>query len=78
MSTVLRIGPFRLFFYSNEGNEPPHIHIESGDNLAKFWLEPVACAENTGFTAKELGTIARIVDEHHTTCLERWHDYHGR
>ena len=29
MPTVLRIGPFRFHFYSDEGNEPPHIHVAS-------------------------------------------------
>ena len=78
MPTVLRVGPYRLFFYSNEGQEPSHIHVESGDSLAKFWLEPVACADNAGFSARELGMIARIIDEHHTVCLGRWHEHHGR
>jgi len=78
MPTVLRIGPYRLFFFSNEGAEPAHIHIEADDRLAKFWLEPVACCESIGFSAKELGVIARIVDEHRETCLRRWHEHHGR
>lgn len=78
MPTVLRVGPYRLFFYSNEGSEPPHIHIESGDSLAKFWLDPVACAENSGFSAKELNTIAGIIDEHHERCTRRWHEHHHR
>lgn len=28
MPTILRDGPYRLFFYSNEGEEPPHVHVE--------------------------------------------------
>jgi hypothetical protein len=27
--TVLRVGPYRFFFYSNEGTEPPHVHVEA-------------------------------------------------
>jgi len=38
MPTVLRWGPYRAFFYSNEGGEPPHIHVRSGGFEAKFWL----------------------------------------
>jgi hypothetical protein len=38
MPTVLRWGPYRAFFYSNEGGEPPHIHVRSGNYEAKFWL----------------------------------------
>ena len=36
MPTVLRVFRFRFFFYSLEGSEPPHIHVEHGDNIAKF------------------------------------------
>ena len=29
MPTVLRWGPYRAFFYSNEGSEPPHVHLRA-------------------------------------------------
>ena len=48
MPTVLRIGPYRFHFYSNEGNEPPHIHIRFEGNECKYWLEPIALAKNRG------------------------------
>ena len=41
MPTVLRIGQFRFHFYSDEYNEPPHIHVANSDGECKFWLEPV-------------------------------------
>jgi hypothetical protein len=41
MPTVVRVGPYRMFFYSNEGSEPAHVHVEAGDHVAKFWLSPV-------------------------------------
>jgi Domain of unknown function (DUF4160) len=31
MPTLLRIEGFRFFFYSSEGQEPPHVHVEKGD-----------------------------------------------
>ena len=33
----------RFFFYSNEGSEPPHVHVESGDGTAKLWLTRRRC-----------------------------------
>ena len=42
MPTILRWGPYRAFFYSNEGGEPPHIHVRSGDFEAKFWLHDLS------------------------------------
>jgi hypothetical protein len=38
MPTILRLDGYRFFFFSNENNEPPHIHVEFGDKLAKYWL----------------------------------------
>jgi len=54
MPTVLRIGPFRFFFYSNEDGEPAHIHIQRENMLAKFWIKPVTLASSTRFSPKEL------------------------
>ncbi|WP_159294951.1 DUF4160 domain-containing protein [Microcystis aeruginosa] len=49
MPTVIRIGHFRFHFYSDEGSEPPHIHVRSPDGECKFWLEPIIIlASNRG------------------------------
>ncbi len=61
MPTVLRVGRYRFFFYSNESNEPPHIHVKAGSDQAKFWLEPINLALNYGFRAHELNEIERII-----------------
>jgi hypothetical protein len=73
--TVLRIDGFRFFFYSKEGTEPPHIHVEQGDNVAKFWLEPVEIDSSYGFSAKEINRIRKLVVVHQTTLLQAWHDH---
>ncbi len=38
MPTVKIIGPYRFFFYSGDGDEPPHIHVERDNYTAKFWF----------------------------------------
>ncbi len=77
MPTVLRIGPYRLYFYSHEPNEPPHVHIDKDDASAKFWLERVALARNVGFSARELGVLQRLVVERRDELLEAWHGFFG-
>jgi hypothetical protein len=77
MPTVLRSSGFRFFFYSLEGSEPAHIHVEHGDNVAKFWLEPVSLAESRGFRSHELNRLRAMVIEHRATFLEAWHDHFG-
>ncbi len=39
MPTVMRVGPYRLFFYSADGGEPPHIHVDRDNHIAKLWLD---------------------------------------
>ena len=75
MPTVLRVGRYRFFFYSNEGQEPAHIHVRAGGDEAKFWLEPVALASNHGFNARELTEIERLIRDHLAPLLEAWNDY---
>ena len=79
MPTVLRIGPYRFYFYSHDLiAEPPHVHVDGDDLSAKFWLEPVALARNLGFSASELRRIEKIVSEHQAELLERWYQEYGR
>ena len=75
--TVLRIAGYR-FFFSNEGNEPPHIHVESAERYAKFWLEPIALVENYGFRSAELAEIRRQVEAHQAVLMERWNEFFRR
>jgi hypothetical protein len=73
--TVLRVGGHRFFFYSNEGNEPPHIHIQKAENYAKFWLQPVQLAESIGYSSKELRYVQDIIIEHSKLLLEAWYEH---
>lgn len=77
MPTILRIGRYRFFFYSNEGQELPHIHVEAGGDEAKFWLQPVRLAANHGFRARELNEIQQLVLEHEPEFVEAWDDHFG-
>ncbi len=77
MPTVLRLFGFRFFFYSNEGNEPPHIHVRKGGGEAKFWLIEVALASNHGFSSKELKQIRNIVLENRDHFIASWEEYFG-
>ena len=77
MPTVMRIGPFRFFFYSNEDGEPVHIHIQRDRMLVKFWLTPVALASSTRFPLKELRKLESMVIENRELLLEAWNEHFG-
>jgi len=78
MPTVLRISGFRFFFYSLEGSDPPHIHVEHGDDIAKFWLDPVSVAESRGFRSHQLNRLRLLVIENRAMFLEAWNVHFGR
>ena len=74
MPTVLRVGPYRIYFHSHEPNEPPHVHVDRDDQSAKFWLTPVALARNIGFGPAELRRVHRLVEENSKLLLEKWYE----
>ena len=75
MPTVLKIAGLRFFFYSNEGAEPHHIHVEKGDNAAKFWLIPVELSNSYGFSAKEIHKFRTLVVENQGIFVKHWNEY---
>jgi hypothetical protein len=75
MPTILRISGFRVYFYSHEPGEPPHVHVDRGNASAKVWLDPVRLASNSGFSARELNEVIRLARNRREECLEAWHGF---
>jgi hypothetical protein len=75
--TVLRVGAHRFFFFSNEGTEASHIHVETAENYAKFWLNPVALVRSVGYNARELRELRELAEANKDLFLRRWHEHFG-
>jgi len=79
MPTVLVIFGWRLFFYSNEGNEPVHIHATKGDMECKFWLfvDEVEIEEAFAFNMTPASTreIKKIIYQHFDLIVDSWNIY---
>jgi hypothetical protein len=75
MPTILRTGRYRFFFYSEEGMEPPHVHIEAGEKRAKYWMHPVQLVKNDGFRSGELKEIEKIIAENVDLFLKEWYEF---
>lgn len=78
MPEVRRERGFRFFFFSREGQEPRHIHVEHAEKYAKFWLEPIALAESRGFRSSELTTVRRMIEEHREEFIDAWNRHHNQ
>ena len=77
MPTALRLGPYRFYFYSNDAEEPKHIHVERDGSVAKIWLEPVRMQRSGGFNRVEILRILRLVSERQQELLEAWDGFFG-
>jgi hypothetical protein len=74
MPTILRIGGFRFHFYSDEGREPPHIHVANADGECKFWLAPVRLARNRGLKPVDMRQAERLVFEYEEFLLRKYRE----
>ncbi len=75
MPTIRRVGPYRVYFFSNEAHEPPHVHVDRDEYSAKFWLAPLGLAHNLGFGAVEIRQVFRLLEALESDLLEAWHDH---
>lgn len=76
MPTVLMIRGWRVFFYSEEGREPMHIHARKGDAECKMWLVAedynVVEAWSYNLTPRLRREIRKSVFEHFDLIVEEW------
>jgi hypothetical protein len=75
--TILRSGPYRVYFHSHEPNEPPHVHVDRDRASCKMWLNPVALTSSLGFKAAELRDIERLVSANRAMLVKAWEEFHG-
>ena len=76
--TIIRDGPFRLFFFSREESRI-HVHVAHADCEAKFWLIPnVALATSTGLTTRQISEAQSVVQAHIKEIQNAWSHHFGR
>ncbi len=78
MPTIFQTEKYRFFFFSLDRNGPPHVHVEHGDKLAKYWLDPVELARSEGFRAHELNQVRALVVAHRVEFKRRWDEHFSR
>lgn len=86
MPQVFKIGPYWVYFWSNEGRplEPIHVHVAEGSpapNATKIWItrsgKCYLCNNNSGIPPVALRNIMRIIEARSMEVLEKWNAYFG-
>ena len=81
MPQELRIGPYSVYFWSNEGNplEPIHVHIAEGKvtpNATKVWItstgKTLLCNNNSGISERILHRLMKVLEANSQKLIEDW------
>lgn len=72
---TIKIDGYKFRFYSSDRNEPPHVHIIRGENVAKIWLQPIMVEYNHGYNQTTLNRILRLTQQNQDNLLEVWNAY---
>lgn len=79
MPTILLIAGWRIFFYSNEGHEPIHVHAQKADMECKFWLDhetfEITEAFSYHLTPASRKEIRKIIFEHFDYIVGEWNKF---
>ncbi len=75
MPTIFRWNGYRFYFFSNEGHEPPHVHVDKAGRSCKLWLDPVNLAINRGYAGHEMTEIRDKIVEQKAVFMEAWNGH---
>ena len=84
MPQVFKIGPYIVYFWSDEGKplEPVHVHIAEGTpqkNATKLWITGAGKAllvnNNSHIPQKDLRNLIRMVEANAGTICKKWIQY---
>lgn len=77
MPTLMRKGPYRIFIYASDKDEPMHVHVQRESKLAKFWIRPVRISNGGGFSFIELRAISRLIRKEQRNIEKSWNEFFG-
>lgn len=81
MPTILFVMGWRFFFYSNEGNEPIHVHCKKGEMECKFWLDSlnfdVEESYSYNMNSSNKREVKKIIFEYFDFIEAEWNKFQG-
>jgi len=86
MPQIFRIGPYVIYFWSNENEplEPIHVHVAEGTavgNATKIWItragKALVCNNNSQIPAKVLDRIRQFVEANSEEIISKWVEHFG-
>lgn len=86
MPQIFKIGPYIVYFWSNEGKpeEAIHVHIAKhtpSANATKIWItrsgKTILCSNQSMIPPRELRKLMRVIEANSAEIIQKWYDYFG-
>lgn len=86
MPQELRIGPYSVYFWSNENDplEPVHVHISEGQaspNATKIWItstgKTILCHNRSEIPDRLLRRLMRVIEANSRKLISDWLEHFG-
>jgi hypothetical protein len=78
MPTVFVQDGFRFYFYSNERNEPAHIHVTGRGGEMKLWLPSLRIEYSFGLSPASQGAAYEITKKYANLFMGKWNEYSSK
>lgn len=85
MPQIFKVGPYTIFFWTNEGDplEPIHVHISEtpNQNATKVWITSTGkcylCHNKTRIPERLLRDLMRVIEARSDEVIRKWTDFFG-
>ena len=84
LPNILELHGYKIYFWSNESNEPIHVHISKGipkGNSTKIWLTKtggcVLANNNSKIPKSDLTDIMKIISSNFLYIVAKWKTVYG-
>ncbi|MFR3182119.1 MAG: DUF4160 domain-containing protein [Clostridia bacterium] len=74
---------YKIYFWSNENDEPIHVHISKGkltQNSTKIWLTKaggcIVANNKSKISEHELNKLLSIISKHYFLIISKWKEYY--
>jgi len=74
MPEIFRSLGFVFFFYSNEGQEPIHVHVRKAGGFAKFWIDPIELDFSQGMKISDIKQAEELIIDHVELIKIKWNE----
>lgn len=82
MPNLFTVSGYKIYFWSNENNEPIHVHVSKGKpsaNATKIWLTRkggcILVSNGSGIPARELSELMEFISAQFFLICDAWRKF---